>query len=302
MNTKFKYLLLLIPLCFIFKAGFATDPIRFKIQATTSAEKLPKSQITKIDSLSTYVLPSGSKLYFSGGFYQELNKADSALLVVKQLGFKKACIRVFKGSVLLGRVEGESYLLSLRLKDDAFNKQVLKETNLKKDTIVTEKKEIVKEAPEVSDVPEESEKDTTESALEDHEDIKEQFGDNVVLVDEQPDSVERAAGSTSIVVNSSFIPNPPIYSIHIVNTPNNSSYPEVCSSITDEIIYVFNQNGRRYYLVGKYKNQEAAFAALQKYKTLTPNAEVVGQYRERVISLEVANKLYHRFHNFPQRY
>ena len=41
---------------------------------------------------------------------------------------------------------------------------------------------------------------------------------------------------------------------------------------------------------------------LQKYKEISNSASVVAEFRDRVISLDLAVELYDRYHNLPRRY
>lgn len=288
---RIKSFILVLVLGFLSNGVFASDPIRFKIQCASSVEKLPAKQLEKVKDLSTYTLQSGRKIYFAGDFHTTLSEADSALQVIEDLGFQKACIRVFKGNVLLGRIESDSYILSLRLKDEQLNEGLL----------LKPKKEAI-EVPVEKDTIADLVKDSVVNEAEPDVEIEEQStAANVVVMKDQPDSLERGTGS-SIVVNSSLVASPPVFSIYLANIPKGSPDPDIVTQFENETIFVFDQNDRLYYLVGKFENDEAAFSALKKYKEIVPNAEVVAQYRERVIGLELAKELYERYHNFPPRY
>jgi hypothetical protein len=74
------------------------------------------------------------------------------------------------------------------------------------------------------------------------------------------------------------------------------------SQLKHETIYMYKQNGQKYYLVGTYENHHAAFRELQKYKSITSKANVVAEFRDRMISLDLAVDLYDRYYNTPKRY
>lgn len=282
---KIKVLILLLLLGYFSQEIFASNPTKYRVQCAISSEKMPAQKIQQIPDLKLYILPSGTKLYFSGSFYVELIKADSILKIVKGLGYKTACIRVFKGEVLLSRIEGVNFIKSLKEKNHP-------------------KQEVALQTPTKKEVPI-IKKITTDSALlEAKKEVKLSVNEpdqNVIVLSELPQPPDRKNGEGALV-NSSMVPDPPIFRIYLANVPADSLSPDFISELSSEKVFMFNQNNQKYYLVGRYANEEAAFEALKKYKSISASADVVAQYRRRIISLELANQLYQRYHNFPHRY
>lgn len=282
---KIKVIILLLLLGDFSQVVFASTPIKYRIQCAISSDKTPFRKIQQIPDLQLYILSSGTKLYFSGSFYFELIKADSILKVVKDSGFKSACIRVFKGEVLLSRIEGDNLIKLIKYKDQSNQEVALQMPNIKEMPIINK--------ITIDSVLIESKKEVKLS--------KKEPDKNVIVLSELSQPPERKNGEGAIV-NSSMVPDPPIFRIYLANVSVDSLSPDFISELSSEKVFMFNQNNQKYYLIGTYENEEEAFKDLKKYKTISSSAYVVAQYRRRIISVELANELYQRYHNFPHRY
>ncbi len=278
----------------IFNVSFleASNQMKFRVQCASSNQNLSSELLKKMPELKMYILPSGIKLFFWGGYYDDLSIAESKLKKVKEIGFRNAFIRVFNGDVLLSKIEGDKYIASLRPKPNVLSdnakelkienkKNIVKQDKiipkkLKRDTIIVREPKLAKIQPEL---------------LEDH----------IVIKENLPHEPTKSGGEAAYV-NSTLVPYPPVFRIYLTNVSADSLVPNIVSQLKNETIYMFKQNGQKYYLVGTYENHQAAFSELQKYKAISNSAAVVAEFRDRVISLDLAVELYDRYHNLPRRY
>jgi hypothetical protein len=264
----------------------ASNQLKFKVQCASSNQNLSADLLKKMPELKMYILPSGLKLFFWKGFYDELNLAEETLIKVREIGFRNACIRVFNGDVLLSKIEGDKYISSLKEKPIALSEKLKlkKETKVIETTIKKRKKDSIKIniikplkiQPEI---------------LEEH----------IVIKSEVPIEPSKMGGEAGLV-NSSMVPYPPVFRIYLTSVSEDSLVPSVIADLKNETIYMFKQNSQKYYLVGTFENHQEAFGELQKYKSIISSASVVAEFRARVISLDLAVELYERYHNLPRRY
>ena len=282
---KFSLFLILMALNVSFLE--ASSQLKFRVQCASSNQNLSPELLKKMPELKMYILPSGIKLFFWKGFYDELSIAESNLKKVQDIGFRNACIRVFNGNVLLTRMEGDKYISSLKPKKMLFSeKPLLRKEKISKTVIAVEEKK----------------KDTIQYQIVKPRKIQpELLEDHIVVKEDLPREPFKSGGEAGLV-NSSMVPYPPIFRIYLTNVPEDSLVPSIISELKNETIYMFKQNGQKYYLVGTFENHQEAFEELQKYVAIINSASVVAEFRDRIISLDLGVNLYERYHNLPRRY
>jgi hypothetical protein len=285
---------LLITLMLFAAISEASNQMKFRVQCASSQQNLSAELLKKLPEIQMYILPTGIKLFFWEGYCSDLKEAENILRKVKEMGFRGAYIRVFNGDVLLSKLEGDPYIASLRKKDEP--------------TVVSNDK--IKQS--VKDVPteKESKKRVTKTKVVVIEDTSEKspekiqpelLEENIIVKEEMPTEPTKSGGEAAYV-NSTMVPYPPVFRIYLTNVSVDSLIPSVVSQLKHETIYMYKQNGQKYYLVGTYENHHAAFRELQKYKSITSKANVVAEFRDRMISLDLAVDLYDRYYNTPKRY
>ena len=70
--------------------------LKYRIKCAVSYEKKIPQKLKVISELKTFTPPPGVKIFFSGGYFSNYEKAENRLDEVHNVGFVKAFIGVFK--------------------------------------------------------------------------------------------------------------------------------------------------------------------------------------------------------------
>jgi hypothetical protein len=108
MKNRYFYLIVLVLFTIVSQAG--AYQLKYRIECAKSTDLDLIKVINKIPELSTFMLPSGSQIFFSGDYFFTFTEADTRLTEVKALGFKDAFIRVFKYQKMLSKPVGNHYI------------------------------------------------------------------------------------------------------------------------------------------------------------------------------------------------
>ena len=284
MLNKRLIMVLGLMLCsfFAFSTAFS-----FRVQCTKKGDPDLLKVFNKIPDRQSYMLPSGTTLYFSGGYFKNLGIAQNRLDVVRNLGIDKAFIRVFKNRTYMSDRVSANMLDKLMKEykedlayDDSVSKAKPELIELpKKKTYSREEFAALKRSKRIA----KKGKDGTgnnelvgKAALrEEKENVKESvkdFGENFKVQEE------------------------PVFKVLLSVTNGDVSLSSDFDSVND-IIYENNIGNKNYFTVGFFKDIDEAKSELSKYQLeLKKEAfKVVGMYRGSLISKELAVQLQERY-------
>lgn len=154
MNNNFFYLVVLVLITTFSNAG--SYQLKYRIECAKSNDLDLLKVINKIPELRTFMMPSGSRIYFSGDYFFTYPEADRRLNEIKALGFKDAFIRVFKYQKMLSKPVGNRYItkiVELEKKKGlkAEGKEAKLTTNVSEGFVSSVKKEVVPNNKDVVD-------------------------------------------------------------------------------------------------------------------------------------------------------
>lgn len=244
----------------------SSTQLKYRIQCATSSQKKLLDSLNRIPDLKSFTLPDGSKIFFSGGYFDKYLDAECRLEKVKSLGFKNAFIRVFKHNDMLTKPFSKKYIDDLKARFLARNTE-------KYDSIV------------IDFASKEKTKTYTKTEANTIRNYALLSGENKELA-----LVEKLD-----TVKENLITEPPTFKILVARTKGISDIPDVVSELSNEVIKLFDQKTGTVFALGSYGNLAAAKKDLAKYKKLTSEAEIIGLYKGKVISLNFANQLYKQF-------
>jgi len=267
---------------FAFSSAFS-----FRVQCTKKGDPNLLKVFNKIPDRQSYTLPSGTKLYFSGGYFKSIGVAQNRLEVVKNLGIDQAFIRVFKNRTYLSDRVSANMLdkLMREYKEDlAYDDSVARAKPEvielpKKNTYTKEQFASLKRSKRIATKGKEgtgtNELVTKAASREKKEKIKEKvedFGENFKVQEE------------------------PVFKILLSVTKGGVSLSSVFDTVND-IIYENNFGNKNYFTVGFFKDVKLAEAALAKYKSEfnTSEFKVVGMYRGNLISKTLSIQLQEKY-------
>lgn len=253
--------------------------LKYRIQCATTSDNLTANKFKEIPELKTFTLPSGSKIYFSGGYFNKYLNAQKRLEEVKNAGFDKAFIRVFKYSSLLSKSVGDSYIEKVKVKIqlDALN-----------DTIATENKV-------VNATPTQSGKFYTRAEI---NKIKERAARRKAKKkggSEGSDVKINKEKEEKIVEFDIMVKEPPVFKIFLGKYTHADGEFKEFKELKNEIVYTYQDRKETTYAVGFYKDERAALKDLSKYKNIVQGAKIVGLYKGMIISQKLANELLEQF-------
>lgn len=275
--------------------GSSNNQIKYRIQCATSADKELLSELHKIPELTKFTLPSGSKIFFSGAYFDKYETAEERLKTVHESGFKSAFIRVFKHNSMLSKPVGDRYIAAMKLKvvtavvkkDTVENTVFIAKPKVKKVYTRAEVDALKKKAAERK----EKERKEEELALEKIRKEKEQKA-------KEEEAAEAARNKKDEVKDENVVDEPPVYKILVATTTLKAEEPKLVSKLVGEIVYTYEERSKKMYTVGFYGNEAAAQNDLNKYKKLSRgDAKVIGVFKGRIVSLKLANQLYAQFNN-----
>lgn len=291
-----KNLIPLIVLLFAFSksvSAFSNQQIKYRIQCATSADKALLEKLTDVPELKSFTLPSGTKIYFSGGYFNKIQTAQDRLEAVHAVGFKTAFIRVFKYNNMLSKPVGDTYI------ENAKKKVIIQDAAKKEEkTIAFREKPAEKKTQKVYS---RAEVDAMKKKVADRkakeaatvakiEKAKLATKKEVVILKKE-EKIEEKKKAAFIV------DEPPVYKILLGRVKSKNDPFEAVSKLNNEIVYTYEDRNEIIYAVGFYENEADADKALPNYKKHTSVAEVIGLYKGKVISLKLANQLFEQYYN-----
>ncbi len=267
-------------LCFTSLMANGSNQLKYRIQCAISSENGISEKFKKIPELTTFTLPTGSKIYFSGGYFNKYKIAEKRLELVKNAGFDKAFIRVFKYNNLLSRSVGNSYIEKVKYKISL---------NPERDTLLVidnlggvksfASKKVYSRAEVIIMKKKIAEKNSRKK--------KKQEASTLLL---KKKKVEIQDLSTKTIVTEA-----PVFKIFIGRQDNGVGALKEFKALKNEIIYSYEGRTETKYAVGFYKNEKEAKKNLPKYKNIIKESEIVGLYKGIIISLKLANELLAQF-------
>tara|TARA_B110000211_G_C14079019_1_gene553577 strand:+ start:1641 stop:2528 length:888 start_codon:yes stop_codon:yes gene_type:complete len=295
MKNRFFYLLVLVLFTTISNAG--SYQLKYRIECAKSNDLDLIKVINKIPELRTFMLPSGSEIYFSGDYFFTFPEADTRLNEIKALGFKDAFIRVFKYQKMLSKPVGNRYITKVialekrkeirREKEERasleFNSKEKKETKRFKAyskaevEALKEKSKLLKKAKEAKLVA-----NRIKASKKEKEDKVEKL-DEIKL-------------SETRVVDEA-----PVFKILLAKTSKAEKTPDLVQLLTDEVVYSYLEGSKKYYAVGFYETSKHANRRKKTYaKYATQEPEVIGLYKGKIVSLKLAQELYREFKKYSK--
>lgn len=283
---KFRSAILLVLFLLVGLSAFPTV-YSFRVQCTKKGDPALLQVFNKIPDRQSYMLPSGTTLYFSGGYFKNLGIAQNRLDVVKNLGIDKAFIRVFKNKAYLSDRVSANMLNALMkdYKDNLAKADSLTEVAVEKQTD-TKQEERTYTRAEFAAL-----KRSRRIAKEEEADV----GNNE-LVEKAKKREEDIKSDRDDVEESFEVKEEPVYRILLDVSAGNNALSSDFDAV-NEIIYENNVGNKNYFTVGFFKGLEEAESELGRYKSqLNKNdLKVVGLYRGSLISKELAAQLQEQY-------
>jgi hypothetical protein len=286
MMVKCKSLMITIALVLCNSFAFSTA-FSFRVQCTKKGDPNLLDVFNKIPDRQSYMLPSGTTLYFSGGYFKNLGIAQNRLDVVRNLGIDKAFIRVFKNRAYLSdRVSAnmldklmKEYKDNLAYDDSVsyINPEVVELPQKK--TYTREEFAALKRSKRMAEKGEKGigNNDLVSKAAEreGRENIKntvEDFGENFKVQEEPVFKVLLSVTNGDVSLSSDF-------------------------DVVNDIIYENNIGNKNYFTVGFFNDINEATNQLSRYQIELnrENFKVVGMYRGNLISKELSVQLQEKY-------
>ena len=281
-----KSLLLLITLVSVQQFAFAVA-FSFRVQCSSDRKENLIQVFNKIPERKSYTLPTGSTIYFSGGYFLELKAAISRLEEVHQLGIKDAFIRVFKNHSFLS--EQVSYNLLQRLMVEYENPRVTYDTAHMAQTkeLITRKNKKYYNIVEIDKSAGQAAKVAAARAEQKEGKVKRKEGE--VKEEDEKNQIIASIDEFGSKVQVRELPQ---YKVLIGKKPSKANDPEILSQM-NEIIYEHKNGNVVYYTVGYFESCAQAEQALVSYKKKLNQQElkVVGVYSGSIVSKGLAKDL-----------
>lgn len=273
-------LIIILILCFTSLIANGSNQLKYRIQCAISSENGISEKFKKIPELTTFTLPTGSKIYFSGGYFNKLLLAKKRLEIVKSAGFDNAFIRVFKYNSLLSKSVGDSYIKKV-------NNKIL--SNLERDSLLVGENIDESVALVSTKVYSRAEVLKIKKQIAEKNSLKKKKQETSAILLKKK-KVNQQNLSTSTIVTEA-----PIFKIFIGRQENGVGAFKGFKELKNEIIYSYEGRTETKYAVGFYKNEKEAKKNLSKYKNIIKESEIVGLYKGIIISLKLANELLEQF-------
>ena len=258
--------------------SYGSGQLKYRIQCGLSSDTDLHQKLNAIPDLKTFTLPSGSKIYFSGGYFNKYTQAKKRLEEVRGAGFSDAFIRVFKYSNLLSRSVGDSYIEKVKIKI---------QVSLMRDTISTNSTAVkVNTSPKKIYSRAEIERIKEKAALRKAKEKREN-GSSEPKIKERKIKVDEEE-------KENIVKEPPVFKIFLGKS-NNGEEGKEFKQLKNEIIYTYRERKETLYAVGFYKSEKEAQKHLLKYKGVVKEAKIVGLYKGKIISLKLANELLQQY-------
>ena len=291
-----KNLIPLLVLLFAFsKTTFASSnqQIKYRIQCATSADKDLIEKLSDIPELKSFTLPSGNKIYFSGGYFNKIGTAQARLEEVKAVGFKSAFIRVFKYSNMLSKPVGDQYIENAK-KKIVIQEEVKKtvQANASATKVTTKSSQKIYSRAEVEAMKKKAAERKAKAEAAKVKTVKKE-----VLIEKKEVKVEEKEPVEKKKKPAFIVDEPPVYKVMLGSVKSRNDPFEAVSKLNNEIVYTYEARNEIIYAVGYFDEEEAAQKALPNYIKHASEAKVIGLYKGKVISLQLANQLYEQYHN-----
>lgn len=302
---------------------------KFRVQCATSKEKQFSTLINEIPELSHYMLPNGEKIYFSGKYFEDYNKAEQRLNQVLALGFCNAEIRVFKYNQYLSNFLSTQYLpIAIAQNNNKVELYKLENEILEKKTIQNLNKSSNKFLPKSSVLPSFSQNKTmfkpsfsteeitkneslsqtnslvANSIINDSKKTEklqvlrnevvapsiEKYSDvSLKIQNEISDLVKFDIQDTASLLD--FVDEVPSFKIQLVKTEKVAKAVDLVENLL-ETVYQFETPQSLILTVGYYKESSLAQPKVMHYVLEGyPDAKVVGIFKGYVVSKELAEDL-----------
>lgn len=260
---KGLFLVLLFSVVFIFKT--TASEYKFRVQCFTSGDKGVLELFNAIPEITFFTFPSGSKIYFSGGYFENYTDAKNRLDVVKSKGVLNAFIRVFKGDKFLTESLSNKYLpiaIKQSIENESFNRRRTQE-KYRMNLLVDSIKE-VKLARTLKVV-----------------EIEKQ--DSVII----PNRIKN--------IEDQYVTEAPTYKIQLLTLNKKETTPNQILEF-NEVIYEIINGNEKIFSVGSFSKDSEAQVLLQEIKNKGfLQAKIIGYYKGQVISLDLANQLLEQY-------
>ncbi len=261
--------------------AYSNSQLKYRIQCATSSDDILDNKFKEIPDLKTFMLPSGAKIFFSGGYFNKYLLAEKRLDEVRSAGFDKAFIRVFKYNSLLSKSVGDSYIEKVK------NKILLNALN---DTISTEKN-LVRASPNASNrVYTKAEILIIKKKIAERKARK-----KAQSQDFDAKTKDEIKKEEAIIEFDNIVKEPPIFKVFLGKYTHVGGEFKEFKQLKNEIVYTYKDRKETTYAVGFYRNEKEAQKDLPKYKDLVKEAKIVGLYKGMIVSLKLANELLEQF-------
>lgn len=292
---KFKLIILLL-LAFVTLQVVAAgnNQIKYRIQCATSTEADVLNLLSNVPDLKSFTMPSGMKIYFSGGYFNKFELAEARLKEVQAVGLKSAFIRVFKYNNMLSKPIGDRYIAEAKQKVTLAKNKITEKPEVS--TVVKTNKTKVYSRKEIDDLKQKA-ADRKQKALDLLAKEKEELATkaSVVTKAKEVELAEAKEEEEEVKEEENMVSEPPIYKILVGRSSDKNSNLESVSQLNSEVVYSYELRNEIIYAVGFYGNEAAAKTALKEFSKTAKNAEIIGVYKGKVVSLKLANQLYEQF-------
>jgi hypothetical protein len=310
----------------------ARNSLLYRVQIGSYKRADTPKDIRKIEKLKKYLLPEGYYCFFKGGYYHYFEGASRVLESVKEMGYDKALIRVYKDEKLLSYKDAEKYvmmetynptpmpanekvdkqLFSIQQKRTFENRIILyKEITSPKlftpgmDTVVVDEKfkfsSLWKRKGKKN---EEDENKNKEEIVTNEEEADTMVIDPELMAAVQEAVVEEKAeeiieeNDDELVLPDNFkVDDIPYFKIYLASTEQGKPIPTSVEYVPD-IVYTYNKKKMILYAVGYFKNSVDAQADLTRYVNKGfYNAKIIAIYKTIVVSQRMGDEILSRVKN-----
>lgn len=257
------FLVLLLSTIFVVKTS--ASEYKFRVQCFTSGDEGVLELFNAIPEITFFTFPSGSKIYFSGGYFENYTDAKNRLDVVKSKGVNDAFIRVFKGDKFLTEELNRKYLpiaIKQSIENESFNRRRTEE-KYRMHFLVDSIKEVkLAKALKVVEIEKE---------------------DSVII----PNLIKN--------IEDQYVTEAPTYKIQLLSANKKETTPNQVLEF-NEVIYEIINGNEKIFSVGSFSKESEAQVSLQEIKNKGfSQAKIIGYYKGQVISLDLANQLLNQY-------
>lgn len=256
----------------------------FRVQCTKSGDPDLLQVFNKIPERQAYTLPSGTKLYFSGGYFDNLGLAQNRLDLVHEVGIDKAFIRVFKNRAYLSdRVSSD---MLARLMSD-YKDELAYEDSIAK--VRSEMSSVKRKEEEMSTQMAQEKRVRRTSRMHQNAKDKKRIISKKVAEREEEDGVKEEIDDFG---DNFKVEKAPIFRV-LLDEKEGSALLSSDFDVINDIIYENRIGNITYFSVGFHPDNIAAKKQLDELSSMLPQRKfkVVGMYKGSLISERLANQL-----------